>query len=166
MNARCCSMVCLMLVLGACGDDDGPQVDAGIDSGARDAMPDSPTEAGTDACDGPYQHRLYVAPFEGTCLGPGHEVPGSCVTGLEGMTGNGELWCFTSPEGVLHAGFIQYGEDSYGDNAVDPGEFAGADWVACEQALSQLVWPVNDYEADGGLVCVTNQQCVPYCGSQ
>lgn len=160
MNIRGCWMVCVIALAG-CGDDDGAPdsgvhdaaPDAPIESGVHDAMPDAPIEAGIGACDGPFQHPLHVAPFEGTCLGPARAVPGSCVTGIEGMTGNGELWCFTSPEGVLHAGLIQFGE-----YAVDPGEFGGNHWdagdvdagdpnEACERALSQIDWSPD---ADAG----------------
>lgn len=105
-------------------------------------------------------------PFEGTCLGQQRVVPGSCVTGIEGMTGSGELWCFTSPAGVLHASLIQYGEDSPWLTYFHPGEFVRADQQVCALALSQLDWiPDADAGFEEGRYYSPDLGNLPLCRS-
>lgn len=165
------------VVLIGCGDDDTPQLDASVDSGPDtgldsgpdtgvDSGPDTGLDSGPDDCDGPRQHPLYSAPVEGTCLGQPHAVPGTCVTGNDSMTGNGELFCSVH-EGVAYVSFLEFGESL----EVEPNDSDAAapgpdDQALCTEALSRLQWP-NDWnqDADGGIACFTTRGCLEllYC---
>jgi len=153
VNASKWRMVCLTLVVTACVDEDPSPGDAGIDSGS-------------DECDGPRQHPLYTSVVEGTCLGPPHPVPGTCVTGLDSMTGNGEFLC-SIVNGVPHVSFLEFGESvSYEptDVDVDAGAPNPDELAQCRDALSRLQWPVFlDPDIDAGYECSLARTCLPYC---